>query len=52
MTDIEKQARHELDMEKVARATEAMYEERKSGLLVPKVHAQIISLEEHRRTGT
>lgn len=33
---------------KVARATEAMYEERKSGLLVPKVHAQIISLQDYK----
>lgn len=33
---------------KIQRATEAMYEERKSGLLVPKVHAQIISLAEYK----
>lgn len=33
---------------KVARATEAMYEERASGLMVPKIHAKIISLSERR----
>lgn len=33
---------------KVQRATEAMYQERASGLLVPKVHAKIISLSDYK----